>query len=298
MRDLVEKYLAELITEGKSDKTITTYRTALKQFIKWFAESTDNTVIEAVTPLDIKEHKQHLVAVQKRKPATVNKAIVTLKGFFEWAVENDYIPINPTKKVKLVEKQQAAPKWLERTEQLKLLRAVEQEKNGFKQVRDKAIILMMLSAGLRVEEVTNLELPDVTVNGRSGSVTVRQGKREKYREVPLNKDVREAIKDYLLERDKHKHSHSRFLFVSERSEQMTTRAIQHLTKEYGYRAKIDGLTCHQLRHTFCHNLILAGEGIEKVAILAGHKSIETTRVYTIPGERELQTAVEKISFVE
>ncbi len=298
MNDLTSKYLGELEGDGKSGKTIVAYRTVLNQFISWFSGSTDTTDIEKVAPLDIKEYKQYMVAVLKRKPATVNKAIVTLKGFFEWAAENGYIHMNPTRKIKLVDKQAAAPKWLERNEQNKLLRAVEQEGNLFKQARDKAIVLMMLAAGLRVEEVTNVELADVTVNSRSGSVVIRQGKRDKYREIPLNKDVREAIKEYLGQRQSHKNSDSQFLFVSERSHKMTTRAIQHLIKEYGYRAKIEGLTCHQLRHTFCHSLILAGEGIEKVAMLAGHKSIDTTRVYTIPGEKELQSAVEKISFAE
>ena len=298
MYSLAENYLGGLVVDGKSGKTVITYRTVLNQFIKWLVETNDTADIEKVTPLDIKEYKQYIVAVLKRKPATVNKAIVTIKGFFEWATENDYIKVNPTRKIKLVEKQQAAPKWLERSEQFRLLRAVEQEKNEFKQARDRAIILMMLGAGLRVEEVTNLELTDIAVNCRSGSVAVRQGKRDKYREIPLNKDVREAVKEYLAQRANHKKSESGYLFVSERSDKMTTRALQHLIKEYGYKAKIDGLTCHQLRHSFCHNLILAGEGIEKVAMLAGHKSIETTRVYTIPGERELQLAVEKISFTD
>ena len=298
MDSMAEKYLGGLQDDGKSLKTVITYRTVLTQFIKWFNETYDTASIEKVTPLDIKEYKQYLVAVLKRKPATVNKAIVTLKGFFEWAAENDFIKVNPTRKIKLVEKQVAAPKWLERSDQFRLLRSVEQEKNEFKQARDKAIILMMLGAGLRVEEVTNLELTDIAINSRSGSVVIRQGKRDKYREIPLNKDVRDAVKEYLNKRDRHKKKESRFLFVSERSDKITTRALQHLISEYGYRAKIDGLTCHQLRHSFCHNLILAGEGIEKVAMLAGHKSIETTRVYTIPGEKELQQAVEKISFAD
>ncbi|MCL6612538.1 MAG: tyrosine-type recombinase/integrase [Peptococcaceae bacterium] len=298
MTNLAEKYLGELINDGKDEKTIISYRTTLNQFAKWFEETNGYTDAEKVTPMDIKDFKQYMVTILERKPATVNKALVTLKGFFDWTAENGFTNFNPARKVKLVEKQKMAPKWLERTEQNKLLREIEKEKNEFKRARNLAIAQIMIQAGLRVEEVANLELKDIEVNCRSGNVIVRHGKRDKYREVPLNKDAREAIKDYLKLRENHKYKDSQYLFISERSPQITVRAIQHLIERHGESAKIDGLTAHILRHTFCHNLIVAGEGIEKVAILAGHSSLESTRIYTVPGKNELQAAVEKIALFE
>jgi integrase/recombinase XerC/integrase/recombinase XerD len=294
----MQNYLDELSAEGKSEKTITTYSTVLHKFSEWLEETTGSSDTGKITPMDIKEFKQHLTTILDRKPATTNKYLVAIKGFLEWATDGKLTPTNPARKIPLVEKQQMAPKWLEQTEQYKLIRTVEQERNPFKMARDMAIIQMMLQAGLRVEEVSNLEIKDVTINCKSGQVIVRQGKRGKYREVPLNKDLRDSLKEYLEVRKDHKYGGSNHLFVSERSPNMTTRAIQHLVEEFGYRAKIEGLSCHQLRHSFCHNLILAGTGIEKVAMLAGHASLESTRVYTIPSEKELQIAVEKISFTE
>jgi site-specific recombinase XerD len=298
MINLSGKYLGELVQDGKAEKTIISYRTTLKQFVNWFEETNGYTDIDKVTPMDIKDFKQYMITVKDRKPATVNKALVTIKGFFEWTTENSLTRTNPARKIKLVEKQNLAPKWLERNEQNKLLREIEKEKNAFKLVRDLAIAQMMMQAGCRVEEVANLELRDIEVNCRSGNVIIRHGKRDKYREVPLNKDAREAIKDYLKVRENHKYKDSQFLFVSERSPKMTVRAIQHLIEKYGESAKIEGLTSHILRHTFCHNLIAAKEGIEKVAILAGHSSLESTRIYTVPGKKELQDAVEKIGISE
>jgi len=236
MQGYIEKYLNELEVDGKSDKTIVSYNTSLKQFFKWFYDSTDQDQIENVTPMDIKQYKSYLVSVLKRKPATVNKALVTLKGFFSWATENGYISVNITRKTKLIEKQKAAPKWLEKTEQYRFLRTIEQEKNDFKRVRDKAITQLMLGAGLRVDEVANLELQDITINCRSGIVTVRQGKCNKYREVPLNKDVRTALKDYQSLRNSHKYGDSLYLFISERSPKMSNRGIKHLCEEYRYKA--------------------------------------------------------------
>ncbi|KAF1085682.1 Tyrosine recombinase XerC [Sporotomaculum syntrophicum] len=296
MTNELEKYLKDLEAEGKSEKTIISYRTTIQQFISWYEDSNEQqATIERITPMDIKDYKQYLIITKERKPATVNKIIVTLKSFFGWAVENGISNINPARKIKLQERQKLAPKWLDRNEQNKLLREVEKEKNELKKVRDIAIIQMMLQTGLRVEEVTELEITDIEVNCKSGKVIVRHGKRNKYREVPLNKDARNALKDYLKERQDHKYSDSKYLFISERSPQMTTRAIQHMVEHYGERAKIEKLTCHILRHTFCHNLIIAGAGIEKVAMLAGHSSLESSKIYTVPGEKELQDIVEKIS---
>lgn len=294
MTNEIKRYLGELYESGKDEKTIISYRTTLNQFYEWFMDGNGHTDIDKITPMDIKDFKQYLIVTKERKPATVNKALVTLKGYFEWAVDNNLIKINPARKIKLQEKQKLAPKWLERNEQNKLIREVEKEKNDFKKARDMAIVQIMVQAGLRVEEVANLVVNDMQVNCKSGKVTVREGKRDKYREVPLNKDAREAIKDYQKVKENHKYKDSQFLFVSERNPQMTVRAIQHLIERYGESAKIEGLTCHILRHTFCHNLIAAGEGIEKVAILAGHSSLESSRIYTVPGQRELQNAVEKI----
>lgn len=297
MTNITEKYLDELINDGKDEKTIISYQTTLNQFIKWFEETNGYTDAEKVTPMDIKDFKQYMTTILERKPATVNKALVTLKGFFDWTAENGFTSFNPARKVKLVEKQKMAPKWLERSEQNKLLREMEKEKNDFKRARNLAIAQIMMQAGLRVEEVANLELRDIEINCRSGNVIVRHGKRDKYREVPLNKDIREALKEYLKIRENHKYKDSQFLFISERSLQMTVRAIQHLIEGYGESAKIE-LSSHTLRHTFCHNLIAAGEGIEKVAMLAGHSSLESTRIYTVPGKNELQIAVEKIALNE
>jgi len=175
MTNTTEKYIGELITEGKSDKTVVAYRTVLNQFLKWFEESNGHDVITKVTPGDIKDFKQYMVINLNRKPATINKALVILKGFFEWTVENGITKINSARKIKLVEKQKLAPRWLERNEQLKLLRTIEEVNNDFKKARGLAIVQIMMQAGLRVEEVSKLKLKDIEVNGRSGKVVVRHG---------------------------------------------------------------------------------------------------------------------------
>jgi len=301
MIDAIEKYFSELRDEDKSEKTIASYRTALKKFIEWFDNENNNTDIRKVTPMDIKFYKVYLEKL-KRKPGTINKQLIILKSFFQWAVENDFINASPARKIKLVEKQQLAPKWLEKNNQSGLLREIERAENKytngdntFKTRRDKAIFSLMLKSGLRVEEVVKLEMDDVVINARSGKVVVRHGKRNKYREVPINNDVRIALREYFEKRKDHKYSYSPFLFISERGINLTTRAIQYLLKTYAEKINLGNITCHQLRHSCLHSLVEAGVGLEKVKDIAGHKSLNSTMIYTVPGEKELQDAVELIS---
>jgi site-specific recombinase XerD len=230
-----------------------------------------------------------------RKPATINKALVVIKKFYYWCSDEGLIQSSPADKVKLVERQQQAPRLLERPEQFRLRRAVLQVKNEFSRLRDMAAILLMIGAGLRVEEVADLTVNDVQVSQRKGKVIVREGKRGKYREVPLNSEARKAIVDYLSVRDCNNYATAKAQFLGQRGA-LVSRAIQHIIEKYGRQAKIEKLTAHRLRHTFCHELVTDGERLDVMARLAGHKSINTTALYTTPGEKDLANAVEKISW--
>jgi site-specific recombinase XerD len=107
----------------------------------------------------------------------------------------------------------------------------------------------------------------------------------------LPKELRESLTEYLLE-----NAGILSLFGSQRGDQLSVKGVQHLCATVGKKAGIDNLTPHILRHTYCHDLVSKGVAIEMVAQLAGHANIETTRIYTQPGEREMQAAVEKLGF--
>ncbi len=157
------------------------------------------------------------------------------------------------------------------------------------------MILLMLGAGLRVEEVADLTVADVQITERRGKVIVREGKRGKYREVPLNSEVRKAIAYHLTVRGSNTHSANKALFLGQRGP-LVTMLIQYVVEKYGRQAGIEGLTAHRLRHTFCHDLVAAGERLDVVVRLAGHKSINPTALYTTPGEKDLAIAAEKIGW--
>lgn len=158
--------------------------------------------------------------------------------------------------------------------------------------RDIALITLMLNTGPRISEVAALDIDDLIIADRSGSLKVRLGKGGKSRTVPLNSDTRKVLRDYMNGRTKVP------LFLSQRGKvtnRLTASGIRQVIDQYAYLAKLPELYRHALRHTFARNLLKTGEGLEIVAEILGHKSLNTTRVYTQPSERDKANAVEKLS---
>lgn len=308
MNHYLLQFEAWLKEEDKGEKTIRTYLSVLSKFIKWYEQTEGKQFqLQEVTAITIQDYRSFLMSALEQKPATINKAIATLKTFFSWAVDAGHSENNPAQKVKMKRVQQSyAPKWLTEQEQNRLLYTLETERNEFKQARDRAIVLTMLYAGLRVEEVSELKLNQIDI--RQGKVTVVNGKGGKYRVVPMHNELKKALKSWLAHRDnsnKPFHQTSEFLFVSERAGQMTTRGIGFMIDIYLERCgllersedgrKIEGQSsCHSLRHSFCKKLVNAGIPIQEVARLAGHDNIQTTMRYVEPSEHDLRKAIQAI----
>jgi integrase/recombinase XerC len=108
----------------------------------------------------------------------------------------------------------------------------------------------------------------------------------------LNVTIRHILADYLTTLPQQQ----LVLFASHRAKQFTPRGVQHLVDRYAYNARLDYVTPHTLRHSFCKNLIDVGISLDKVALLAGHTSLDVTRRYTTPSEQDLQEAVEHLAW--
>ncbi len=147
----------------------------------------------AVIGRDIQDWKAYQQTVEKAAPATINQRLVALSGFFAWAVGQGIVRLDPTADVSALRLPKRDIKSLEEKDYRRLLRAVHAGKN----LRDIALVELLGGAGLRVGELLALKVGDLEINSRSGRVTVRKGKHGSYREVPLTKDVRQALDLYL-----------------------------------------------------------------------------------------------------
>jgi site-specific recombinase XerD len=161
--------------------------------------------------------------------------------------------------------------------------------------RDASMVLFLMHTGLRLHEALDQQLDDMQMSERKGLLLVRQGKGSKQRSIPLNADARKAINDWLAIRPK---GNSNFLWTAVESEPgstLSSRSVQRAIRRIGLDAGLEDLTPHVLRHTFAKNLVDSGVGLEKVAALLGHSSLNTTRVYITPNLQDLEKAVEQVS---
>ncbi len=287
-----------LLNAGKSSTTILGYVADLRLFSIWFNQSNGETLTpQNLTPADIREYRQYMLNVRQAKPTTINRHLSAIRAYCSWAKSAGLVSYNPIDGIKSVAQQSHAPKWLDKKEQAAILREVEKrvlaartEPAKRQAIRDQAVLVILINTGLRVSELVGLELSDVTVLDRKGKIRVRAGKGMKERLVPLNDFARKAIRAWLTVRPENK---SKKLFISQRGP-ASTRAIQSILEDIGKDARIDHLTPHMARHTFAKNLVNSGVSLEKVAMLLGHSSLDTTMIYTTPGFEDLDFAVRQL----
>lgn len=286
---ILTSYHQYLESVGKSANTVKAYVADVHHFLKWW----EQTAGDAFTPAaidsgDIQDYRGFLLQRQ-RKPATVNRRLRALQHFFKWAIRTEQVQLNPfdiLERVAVKQQQQSAPHWLNKKEQAALRRAVAKAQN----IRDQAIIQTLLGTGVRVSELTSLTLGDIELSERKGSITV-VGKGMKARAIPLDKRTRQALGTYLGERLRQP-ALRQAVFLGQRGP-LTDRAIEKLVEKYAYQAELSDCTPHTLRHTFAKNLLDSEDkpGLEIVAALLGHESLETTRIYTLPSQQDLERAV-------
>lgn len=284
----MEKYLEELEAE-KSPHTIKSYHSALNRFVKWLGGSwEDINEMEDITPSIVRDYKAFIES--KYKPTTSNQALIVLKSLLEYGqglgVEYKSNPI-PSIKLKAVANQNTT-KWLEREDIPKLFHAIDVmgRTSDNRKIMYRAIVGVLVNCGLRVGEIVALKLVDVDTKG--GMLYIRSGKGDKYRTVPFGGKTAILLREWF-----DIHNGGEFLFYSERSPQMTTRAIQHMIQRLSKDTGIE-FTVHQLRHTFAKKVADSTGRIEAVSSLLGHSNIQTTRRYIEPSMKELQSYVNEV----
>lgn len=295
--DIVTAYVSFLTDNAKDLKTIHSYEYSVKDFMQWIA---GEQAVKEARSIDVKNYLNYLRHERRMAPSTVNKYIASLNSFYQFLEEHQQVEVNPMKRIRRVavaDSDNEHPKWLSVIEQERFLDYADLEKNDWLRTRNLAAIDLMLYAGLRVQEVVDLYMDDLTLSGKDLKVVIRDGKRGKYGVVTLIAKYARNVKRWLRSRkecDKPFHLISSNLFVSERTGKLTTRNVQKFVSKYGELSGISGITPHRLRHSFCKNLARQDTPIEVIRRLARHEKIETTAIYIDPGAEELVKALRKL----
>jgi integrase/recombinase XerC len=219
--------------------------------------------------------------IEGRAKSTVARRLATIRSFFKYLYQEGYVKINQAKLVPTPKAPKHLPAFLDVDDAFNLVKSPEGM--GLLPVRDRAILELLYSSGLRVGEVESLNVDDLNV--REAMVKV-MGKGRKERMVPVGAKAIEALKYYLIERALFKRQKGRqgeeaALFLNKNGKRLTNRQIRRIVVKYARLMGMEGqIGPHTLRHTFATHLLLGGADLRVIQELLGHASLSTTQKYT------------------
>ncbi len=297
LRKLMTDFLEYLEVErGRSARTIRNYHFYLMRFAEWAKDPAPKGITRDLI------HKYRLWLNRNlpgRDEATIKKNtqnyhLIALRAFLKYLAKHEIASLSP-EQIELSKQSARVVDFLEPDELKRLLAAPAKYAEGLVALRDRAILALLFSTGLRVSELA--ALPIERVNLKQDEFTVR-GKGDKPRVVFLSQDSKDALSPYLSAR----RDTSPYLLVShDRAKKgrgetgpLTPRSIERIVAAYARHCGITKrITPHTLRHTFATDLLRNGADIRSVQSLLGHASITTTQVYTHVTNKQLKDVHKK-----
>lgn len=289
--DWLEKFEEELKQTGKSQNTIISYCTDIKEFLKWFSDTYAKEFDGRILEQDAREYRNYLLNIAKQKPSSINRKMAALKKFNMFLINTGTGIETDIQGISLADIHDREVKTIGRNELNRLKRAVYASGNK----RDIALIELLIGTGIRVSELVSLTVQDIHLTERNGSqnysyIVIRNGKGSKYREIPLNSQAKKALEEYLAIRP----SSSDRIFIGQRGP-LRRESVDKIIKKYCCIAGIEEISAHVLRHTFCTRLVQEGTPIPVVSKLAGHSNVQTTMDFYVRVSRaDKIAAVEKL----
>ncbi|MCL5236977.1 MAG: tyrosine recombinase XerC [Nitrospirae bacterium] len=276
LKPYIKKFLRYLeIERGVSGHTLRAYEQDLSDF-----SGHCNAPPETIDMIDIRGFISDQMMGGKVK-ATVSRKLATLRSFFNYLYREGYVKINYAKLVPSPKAVKHLPNFLSVDDAFALVQTPEGI--GLLPVRDRAILELLYSSGLRVSEVVTLNIEDL--NLREALVKVR-GKGKKERIVPVGNKALDALKSYLIERmlfkkKKIQPDGSSAFFLNRNGGRLTDRQIRRIVVKSARAIGISGqIGPHTLRHTFATHLLVGGADLRTIQELLGHSSLSTTQKYT------------------
>jgi len=302
LKQYIDQFLDYLeIERNCSPLTTRNYRHYLKRFYK-FLKKEDSGQLPTLANLNmenVRKFRIYLARLETKEGAFLKKVtqgyhVIALRAFLKWLIKNDKKVVAP-EKIELPKKEDRQLKFLtaEQVERL-LNQPLISSKNG---LRDKSILEMLFSTGLRVSELSALNRDQINLKTRELSII---GKGRKARVVFISKRAVSWLGRYLVSRDDHysplfiRYSGKMGVDVADEAMRLSVRSIQRVIEKYRKKAQIPiRVTPHVLRHSFATDLLFHGADLRSVQELLGHKNIATTQIYTHVTDKRLRETHEK-----
>jgi len=293
--ELIDEFLEYLEIEKNCSKlTIRDYRHYLAVFNEWMLANLPNKSVEDLDLSIIRKYRVHLAnKVDKRemtlKRVTQNYYVIALRSFLRYLIKNDIKTLEPSK-IDLPKTESRSLKFLEREQVDRLVTSVDTSKE--EGIRDRAILELLFSTGLRVSELVGLNREKINLERREFGVI---GKGGKSRLVFVSDRAVEWVGNYIKARQ----DVYRPLFIRYSGRviedsygdkmRLTARSVERMVKKYVRLARIPvDATVHTLRHSFATDLLTNGADLRSVQEMLGHKNIATTQIYTHITNKQLR----------
>lgn len=276
------------VHKNYSDHTLRAYRTDLLEFIRIFAEykrinPDKKEELESLTAsqVDVLSIRSYLGALYKKrdKKSSVARKLSAVRSFFNHLLKSGVVEENPADMVATPKQEKPIPAYLTVDDMFRLLDHIET--NTVAGLRDKAMFETLYSTGIRISELSGLDLAQVD---SSGGVIRVVGKGNKERVAPIGKRALKAIEEYrtaLAELGQDWLKDKTALFLNKDGKRLTDRSMARLLKFWADKAEISvPIFPHAVRHTFATHMLDAGADLRGVQEILGHESLSTTQKYT------------------
>jgi len=270
VKDYIDKFIRYLdLEKGASSHTLRAYRKDLREFSESVKCEPNN--------LDIIDLRGFIAGqIQKGlNKTTVCRRLSSIRSFFKFLYREGYMKTNPAKLVSNPKVPKLLPRFLSVDDVFSLVE--KPEGIGFLPARNRAVLELLYSSGLRVSELSGINTDDIHIKE---SLIKVKGKGKKERIVPIGSKAIDAMKSYIIERMLLK-TKERALFLNRMGKRLTERGVRRIVVKYARAIGIHGrIGPHTLRHSFASHLLQGGADLRVIQELLGHASLSTTQKYT------------------
>ena len=281
--NLVDGFISYIEAERRySPLTVRNYRRDIADFLEFIGVEADSFDPNAIARADVEEWIVYLFEKRKLKAQSVNRSVATLRSFWKWMLGHSHANRDIVSVISQAKTPSRLPVFVSesRMEDVVALLRDDIATDDFERLRDAVIVLLFYTAGLRLAELANLKIGDISADYRTIRIL---GKGEKERIVPLIGRMGEILKKYFSQFSSQNIciGQKKALILSKKGEPISVRTIQRIVDRKLKGAGIQGKTSpHTLRHTFATHLLNEGADLREIQELLGHSSLKATQVYT------------------
>ncbi len=284
MNPIIDFYLdAVWMQKGLSEDTLSAYRSDLVLFEKWLVKK--SLTLSQSSAADIQDYLAYIVTALNKHRKSQARLISCLRGFYLWMHKTGNIETNPMLNVEGVKLPSSIPKVISESEVTELLSQPNTEIPI--ECRDKAMLELLYSCGLRVTELVTLRVDQVNLRQEALRVT---GKGSRERIIPMGPNASDWIRQYMnVARNQILSAPCDYLFVTKRGGAMTRQTFWHRIKLYAFQADIkSNISPHVMRHAFATHLLNHGADLRSLQMMLGHSDLSTTQIYTHVAKERLK----------